>query len=216
MKMSSSAERTPGTVLRATDAAVPFQPTAAETVVTSSPRATARAEGYSTGWAQGIREARAATAAARERAGAELDRVLAGRDAQARQALTALRAAADQVRATTVQRLDEVLDATLTAAVELAEALAGAVLATDLVESARQGLRRVLAEVPAAVPVLVRLNPADLAELETAAELAPGMDVTLVADPAVERGGAVAETSVSTVDATLAAAVRRVRAELDR
>jgi len=42
------------------------------------------------------------------------------------------------------------------------------------------------------------------------------MDVTLVADPAVERGGAVAETSVSTVDGTLSAAVRRVRAELDR
>jgi flagellar assembly protein FliH len=216
MTMSSSAERVPaGTLLRSADA-VPFQPRHAETAPPRSSRESARAEGYSTGWAQGIREARAATAGARERTTAELDRVLNDRDERARQALTALVAAAGQVRATTVQRIDEVLDATLTAAVELAEALAGAALATDLVEGARQGLRRVLAEVPAAVPVTVRLNPADLAELEGAEKLAPGMDVTLVADAAVERGGAVASTAVTTVDATLSAAVRRVRAELDR
>jgi flagellar assembly protein FliH len=216
--MSSSADHRPaGTVLRDADAAVPFQPRLAEPArAAASPLASARAEGYATGWAQGIREAREATTAARQRATAEFDRVLSDRDELARHALTALRAAADQVRATTVQRIDEVLDATLTAAVELAEALAGAALATDLVEGARQGLRRVLAEVPATAPVIVRLNPADLAELEAIEQLAPGVDVTLVPDPAVERGGAVGETTVTTVDATLSAAVRRVRAELDR
>jgi flagellar assembly protein FliH len=223
--MSSSADRSPmGTVLRQGehDVAVPFllgEPTGQHTATAVTPRAkrdVAHAEGYATGWAQGIREARAATADARQRAADELDRMLRERDSRAAVALAALAAAADQVRATTVQRAEDVLDATVAAAVDLGEAMAGATIAADLVGAARAGVGRTLAELPPAVPVTVRLNPTDHAELVSAglAELAHGRTVTLMADSAVERGGAVAETEVTTVDATLSAAVRRVRAEL--
>ncbi|OLF19358.1 FliH/SctL family protein [Actinophytocola xanthii] len=223
--MSSSAERSPvGTVLRhgEHDVAVPFRlgepagPQVAAAVTPRAKRDVAHAEGYATGWAQGIREARAATADARRRAGDELDRMLRERDSRASLALAALAAAADQVRTTTVQRAEDVLDATVTAAVELGEAMAGATVAADLVGAARAGVDRTLAELPATAPVTVRLNPTDHAELLSAglAELAHGRTVTLMADPTVERGGALAETEVTTVDGTLAAAVRRVRAEL--
>ncbi len=222
--MSSSAERVAaGTVLRPGDgpaehATLPFllDQAPGEAASPRTNRSAAHAEGYATGWAQGMREARAATAGARQRAEDELDRMLRDRDERARQALSALRASAEQVRATTVQRAEEILDSMVTAAVELAEAMASAAVGADLVGAARQSMRRALDALPAATPVTVRLNPADHAELAAAgtAELAPGMAVTLVADPAVERGGAIAATDVTTVDATLSAAVRRVRAEL--
>jgi flagellar assembly protein FliH len=211
--MSSSAERGPArTVLRNLDV-VPFRPMDVTGEAPVSPRSSAHSEGYATGWAQGLREAREATAAARRGAEEELDNARRERNEAARDAVAALRSAADHVRVTTVSTATELAGDVLAAAVELAEALAGVGMAADLVGAARAAVGRTLAELPSTVPVTVRLHPADHAEL-IAADLAPGTDVTLVADPAVARGGAVAETDVTTVDATLAAAVARVRAEL--
>lgn len=211
--MSSSAERgRVRTVLRHMDV-VPFRPTGVAVDTPVSPRTTAHSEGYATGWAQGLREAREATADARRRAQEELDDARRERDEAARHAVAALRAAAGQVATTTVSTATDVAEDVVAAAVELAEVLAGTTVAADLVGAARAAVGRALAELPSTVPVTVRLHPADHAELATA-DLAPGAVVTLVADPAVARGGAVAETEVTTVDATLAAAVARVRAEL--
>jgi flagellar assembly protein FliH len=144
--------------------------------------------------------------------------MLGERNDRARLALTALRTAAGQVRDTNIRQAEEILDAVVAAAVDLAEAMAAAAVSADLVDSARLSIRRVLDELPESAPVNVRLNPADHAELIAAGtgELAPGMAVTLVPDRAIERGGAVAQTAVTTVDATLSAAVRRVRAELSQ
>ena len=223
MTMSSSADLAPvGTVLRSADAdlVAPFRlgPGTGETAAQGSSRSSARAEGYAVGWAQGIREAREATTAARRRVAEDLDRMAREHTERATRSLRALRVAADQVHGTVVDGAEEVLGAMVTAAVELAEAMAGMTVAADLVEATRHSVRRALAELPANAPVTVRLHPADHAELAAAGAdgIAPGMAVTVLPDPTVERGGAIAATEVTTVEATLSAAVRRVRAELAR
>ncbi|WP_026421631.1 FliH/SctL family protein [Actinokineospora inagensis] len=215
--MSSSPDRLGhervGTVLRGDDdAAVPFQ---IGVTASGQGRAGAHAEGYATGWAQGMREAREATSAARARAKAELDRLLAERAQRAAAALGAVHAAADQVLATTVSRAEDLATEVLSAAVELAEAMLGAQLSVAVTESAKAGLDRAIGGLPATASVTVRVNPADHAELVADGDPAPGRPVTLVADPSVARGDAIAQTSVTTVDATLGAAIARVRAELE-
>ena len=67
---------------------------------------------------------------------------------------------------------------------------------------------------PADAPAVVRVHPDDLAEIP-AEELAELPDtVRVVADPAVERAGAVAETGPRRIDAQLMAALERVQAVL--
>ncbi|WP_169514623.1 FliH/SctL family protein [Actinokineospora enzanensis] len=210
--MSLSPEHV-GSVLRGDSAAVPFRVGVALSEQTGT-RAGAHAEGYATGWAQGMREARTATAAARLRAQAELDRLVALRAAQADAALTAVDTAARQVQATSVRRTEELAGEVLAAAVHLAEAMLGAQLTAAVTESARHGLTRAIADLPATAAVVVRVNPLDHAELVAEGDPAPGRTVTLVADPAIARGDAIAQTAVTTVDATLANAVARIRAEL--
>ncbi|PPK66479.1 FliH/SctL family protein [Actinokineospora auranticolor] len=203
-----------GTVLRgdsSLDAVTPFRLGGGEQ---ASARATAHAEGYATGWAQGMREARTATSAARARAQAELDRLLAMRTEQAGAALTAVDTAARQVQATSVRRAEDLAEQVLVAAIDLAEAMLGAQLATAVADSARAGLTRAIAELPTTTSVVVRVNPADHVELTSGADPVPGRSVTLVADPGVARGDAIAQTAVTTVDATLSGALARVRAEL--
>lgn len=178
-------------------------------------RSTAQAEGYATGWAQGMRAARTATAAARDRIGAELGALLRQRDADLRQAVRAVESAAAALHARQVAGAEEIADTLLATAVELAEALLGAELSAGTT-AGRDALRRALAHVPAGKPVTVRLCPTDHAKL-----IAEGIGiddragtVTLVADAALAPGDAIAETQESTVDARLATALHRVRAEL--
>ncbi|GAA3871588.1 hypothetical protein GCM10022243_41060 [Saccharothrix violaceirubra] len=214
--MSSSTEHlSTGTVLRDVETAVPYRvgPRGVPTIGTV--RAGAHAEGYAVGWAQGIREAREATSAARARATSDLTTLLADRDARIGRAVAAVAAAADQVRAITVQRAEEIAEPLVAAAVDLAESLLGATLAVDAPAAARAAVRRALANVPERKPVVVRLNPADLAELaEAETPTLSGAPVSLAADPSVGRGDAVAETDTTTVYAVLAEALAAVRAEL--
>ena len=180
-------------------------------------RSTARTEGYAVGWAQGMREAREVTTAARQRAELELLRMLREREAELGQGLAAVSAAAGEVRATTVQRSEEIAEFIMSAAVDLAEAILGAAVSADVLTAARAAVSRALTQLPIAGPaVTVRLNPEDHAALTATdiAELSGGRDVALVADPGLARGDAVAENRVSTVDATLSAALQRVRQEL--
>ncbi|MBM7773340.1 flagellar assembly protein FliH [Actinokineospora baliensis] len=209
--MSSSPERI-GTVVRGGDAAVPFQ--IGVTSANQSGRAGAHAEGYATGWAQGMREAREATTAARDRAKAELDRLLGERAQRTDFAVSAVDTAARQVLATTVRRAEDLAEQVLAAAVELAEAMLGTQLSVAVTDSARAGLARAVGALPATAAVTVRVNPLDLAELTADGDPTPGREVTLVADQTVSRGDAIALTAVTTVDATLGAALARIRAEL--
>ncbi|MFL6142451.1 MAG: FliH/SctL family protein [Labedaea sp.] len=180
-------------------------------------RTAARAEGYAMGWAQGMREARDVTVAARQRAELELVRMLRERDAEIGRGLRAVAAAAGEVRTTTVQRSEDIADFIMTAAVDLAEAILGATVSADVTSAATTALARALAEFPmGGQAVTVRLNPEDHATLTASgvAELTAGRDVTLVADPRLARGDAVAENPITTVDATLSNALERVRQEL--
>jgi flagellar assembly protein FliH len=182
-----------------------------------SDRTAARAEGYAVGWAQGMREARDVTAAAKQRAELEFLRMLRERDTEIGRGLRAVSAAAGEVRATTVQRSEEIADFIMSAAVDLAEAILGATVSADVVGAANTAVARALAQFPmGAAAVTVRLSPEDHATLTASgtAELTAGQDVTLVADPRLARGDAVAENPITTVDATLSAALERVRQEL--
>jgi flagellar assembly protein FliH len=75
-------------------------------------------------------------------------------------------------------------------------------------------VRRALALVPADAPAVIRVHPDDLGEIpaETLAELPE--TVRVLADPDVERAGAVAETGPRRIDAQLMAALERVQAVL--
>ena len=173
----------------------------------------ARAQGYAAGWAEGRRRA-TETAAVRE---AERDRT---RDEEHAHALAALRdgtaalaAALDQARADLAATQRELADRAVELGLQVAEAVLQRELAV-VVDPGAEAVARALAEVPATVPVTVRLHPADLAVLDPAA--LDGRQAALVGDPALQRGDAVVETETHVVDATVAAAMARVREVLGR
>jgi flagellar assembly protein FliH len=164
-------------------------------------RAAGYADGFAAGREDGEREGRrAGLAAGREEASAALERAtgallaaatdLAGRDAFA-------------LRAVSVEVAD--------LAVAVVEGLLGRELAA-LDEPARAAVERALALAPERGAVVARLHPDDRASVAEVAEaLAPGREVELVADPAVEPGGAVVEVGACRIDAQLSTAVARVR-----
>lgn len=169
--------------------------------------ADAVARGYADGHARGLAdglaagEAAAAEAARRQRADAT-----AAVDA----ALDALAAATTEVlagRDDTVTGLERALAG---AAFELAEALLGREL--ELASSpGRDALTRALRLAEGTEAVVVRMHPDDVATLGDHADLAPGRDVTVVADPTVERHGCLVQVGDGCVDAQLGPALARVR-----
>jgi flagellar assembly protein FliH len=179
-------------------------------------RAAARTAGYAEGWAQGQRAARVAAQAAQDQFAAQRRAADAARDASVRQAVGALSRAADDLAARSVPATDAIEDLVLRTAVDLAEALLGHELTAGAARDVH-ALRRAMAAAPAAGPVTVRLHPDDchtLTEALVPAGEFDGRPVVLVADPSLRPGDAVAETGATTVDATLAGAVARVRQAL--
>lgn len=196
---------------------------AAETV-----RAAARAEGYAAGWAAGRRAAAAAAAeeAAQERAA--MQAVEARRAAAHAAAVAALHRAADEHARRAVPTYEQAADAVAATAFAVVEELLGREL-TLARDPGRDAVRRALSMLPDGVaagsaggpPVTVRLHPSDAAALTAAADpvdptaaadpadLPPG--VTIVPDPGLARGDAVAECGPCHVDARLGAALARVR-----
>ena len=77
----------------------------------------------------------------------------------------------------------------------------------------RRGARRALAEVPPTVTATVRMHPADLGRLD---HLCSRATRHRRADAGVPAAGAVLETEVTTVDATIESALARVREVLAR
>jgi flagellar assembly protein FliH len=160
--------------------------------------AAGRAAGHAEGVRAGTTEAREATAATVERAVAALGAAV---DDLARRDAVALTDIEGQV-------------------VDLALELAAAVLQREVAASddpGRDALARALALAPDRGPVLARLHPDDLAALgDDAVEVeAPGRDVRLVADPAVDPGGCRLEVGPCRVDATITAALARAREVLE-
>lgn len=161
--------------------------------------------GYDDGYREGVRKAHAEAAA-------ELERLDAERRARLAPSLASLDEAARQLAAREVATAAQIEQSIIHGALELAGALVGRYL--DATESAaRDAIARALALVPPRVAVSVRLHPDDLASLDTAAQDRDG-DVRFVADPGVERGGAIVDGPHWSIDAQLGPALDRAREAL--
>jgi flagellar assembly protein FliH len=180
---------------------------AARVVADPAALAEALAAGYehgrTEGFAHGHQEGRQAALAEAARQQAEQAETV-------QSALDALsRAAADVVarRDDTVAALEESLVA---GALALAEAVIGRELELATTPG-RDALVRVLRLADGADGVVARLHPDDIETLGDPAELAPGRQLTIVADASVERGGCVAQVGDGRIDACLSTALARVR-----
>jgi flagellar assembly protein FliH len=118
-------------------------------------------------------------------------------------------AAAARSAAATAQARTEEAIARLNLAVRAVEAIIGVEL-RDGADSARSALARALGHPEATSVSVVRVNPADLAELMDL----PMEGITLVADQDLARGDAIAELPTGFLDARIGAALDRARAEL--
>ncbi len=173
----------------------------------------AHAEGFAAGHAEGMAAA-VEVIAATERAAAErLADVQARWERRIASATAALGAAVTRLDEASLPVADDVTDTVLGTVLTLVEDLVGRelALAEDPVLDA---VRRALTLVPSDAPAVVRVHPDDLAEIpaEALAELPDS--VRIVADPTIERAGAVAETGARRIDAQLGAALERVQAVL--
>jgi flagellar assembly protein FliH len=170
-------------------------------------------EGHAEGYAAGLRAA--AVTAAHTAAVAEAERVLLEqqREEQVRSAVQVLANAAGAFRTAEQVVLADVEDVVA----ELAVAIARAVLAREVELSADPGgdaVARALALAPEGCPMTVRLHPDDAATLGDLTSVTSGRSVVVVEDPAVERGGCVAEGAGRRIDAQLGPALARVAAVL--
>lgn len=170
-------------------------------------------QGHAAGYAAGIRAAAAEQLGLREQLQAEHRAMLdAGRLAVGH-AVRALEAAAAESRRRRGAVLEEAQDVLAAGAMELAEAILGYEL-NDGANTARAALARALATASDVQSVTtVRLHPEDLAAL-TAVDVGSVAGVELKADPALDRGDAIAEYPQGWLDARLGTAVDRAKAAL--
>ncbi len=175
----------------------------------AAPSAAAEAAGRAAGYAAGRRAAEAELARLRELA--ELAAADSREAARARieGALTLLGTAADEFAARSMPVLDTLDEALLAAAVEIAETILQRELA-DATAAALGAVRRAMSVGDPAELRRVRLHPADLELLSGLGEL----PVEAIADPAIDRGDAIADLAHGSIDARLGTAVARVRAAL--
>ncbi len=173
----------------------------------------ARAQGYATGWAEGRRVALARAEAEAEAVRRDADVERGRREAEHASALAALEVAAEQMRARMTEALEALADRTVEVALELTEAILGREVATAT-DPGADALRRALAMVDPTIPATVRLHPEDRMTLDPAT--LDGRTVVVREDPTLQRGDAVVETEDTLVDATIAAALGRVREVLQR
>jgi flagellar assembly protein FliH len=156
--------------------------------------------GYEAGYADGQRDAETAAGDA-ERASV----------ARVENAITALGRTVDAARSAYEERSAQLESAVPRFAFELLEALFGreSMLAVD---PGREAVARALALDESYLPVVARLSPDDADTVGDIAELSPSRTLTVVADPAVEPGGALVEIGSTTIDSQLSRALERVRA----
>ena len=170
-------------------------------------QAAARAQGYSTGWAEGRRAAEEDAERQRRALAAEHQASEARREADHRSALEALTRAAQQLTDACALTCAQVAAHTT----ELAVALTAELLGHELAVAATPGLdavRRALDLVPAESVVTVRLAAEEAAHPDLAELVGTA---TVVADPTLGRGEALVETRDGVVDARVRGAMARVR-----
>jgi flagellar assembly protein FliH len=167
--------------------------------------------GYAAGYQEGRRVADAELAEVR----AQIQGMRATAARELAGTRTALAAALTEAEASRAHSAQEAVDSVVGAAFALAEALLGRELGLSphpVVDAIRRGL----AEAPSG-PTVVRVNPSDASNLADAddldpfATIAPGREMSLVPDNAVEPGGCILEIGSATIDARLSTAIERVR-----
>lgn len=165
-------------------------------------------EGYATGHAAGFEDGRAAGFAAGEAA------AMAAVEDGRRRMLAALESLASQLDR--VAAAEAAVRAEFTAsAVDAALSIAESVVARELAvagDPGRDAILRAFAVAPTdASAATVRLHPDDAATLGDTDRLVPGVAITVVPDPSVEPGGCELTVGNTTVDASVSAALARVR-----
>lgn len=178
-------------------------------------RAEAEAAGYAAGWAQGVREARAGAEAEAARVAAEAAAAAEAHRRRIERALRAIDAAAGDLERRVAPAAQEIEDQIVATAFAIAEAVLGRELRTAT-EPGREALARVLALAPGGNPVTVRLNPADRLTIGQTELVMDGRTVSLVDDPGLAPGDALALCDATTVDARLGPALDRVREVLEQ
>lgn len=171
--------------------------------------AQSRASGHAAGYAAGLRAAGAELAGQRATLDAEHRAALLHDAARMERALSVLATAAAALESRTVPVVTDAQHAIAASALELAEAILGSELA-DGPASAQSAVRRALNSVDPSTIRAIRLNPLDLAVLDTTVEAG----VAFVADATVARGDAIADLAVGYLDARIATAVARARTAL--
>lgn len=168
--------------------------------------AEARERGFADGRADGYREG---YLAGHQEALREAARNEAARDQAAERALAALAAAAADVHAHRGRDIEGIEQLLVDAALELATAIVGREL--EVAETpGRDALVRALRVADGMEPAVARLHPADVDTLGVLDEVAPGREITVVPDPAVEPGGCIVEVGNGRIDAQLGTAIERI------
>jgi flagellar assembly protein FliH len=125
-------------------------------------------------------------------------------------ATAALSAAATQLDEAAQPVADDIRETIVGTVLTLLEDLLGRELA--LADSpVLDAVRRALTLCPADAPAVVRVHPDDLGEISDDALAELPDSIRVIADPTIERAGAVAETGARRIDAQLMAALERVQ-----
>lgn len=173
--------------------------------------ARAKIRGHAAGFAEGLRAAEALAAVDAAQMRIERDALHEDAVTALTAAVDALRAAAQRFDASSVPVLLEADDALLAAAVELAELIIGHEL-DDESRSARTAIARAFSNVDEASITAVRFSPIDLAVINAHGIATP--ELRFVADAALSPGDAVVEMAEGRIDARIGSALDRARAEL--
>jgi flagellar assembly protein FliH len=175
-------------------------------------RAEAQAAGYAAGWAEGRRQAELIAAAVRKEIAAQARDAAEAQAARVEQALAAVDRAVSDLERRMVPVAAELEDLVVGIAFAVAEAVVGRELASA--DPGRDAVARALAMAPVGRPVTVRLNPSDHETVtggQAGAIDRDGRTVTLLADPGIQRGDAIAECDATTIDARIEPALARAR-----
>jgi len=177
----------------------------------------ARTTGYAEGWAQGQRESAVAAEEAAARATLTEQAHDQRRAAALAQAVNALGRAVTALESQLMPTFAELQEVLLAHAFELAEAIVGRSL-DDPQRRTADALRRAMAAAPESGQLVVSLSPEDYQTLVGADGTDDfdyeGRHVSLRPSAALRPGDAIAETGMTSVDATIASAVARAREAL--
>lgn len=168
-------------------------------------------QGHAAGYAAGLRQAAREALAAADAFEIEKEDFRARAEKQLADQSALLAAIGSRAAGAVLPVLDEAERSVAAAALHLAEAILGTELSSAQT-AARAALSRAFPSGESAAPLHVRLHPSDVALLTGTA---PANGITLVEDPALQRGDAVAAYPDGVIDARISTALDRAREALE-